>query len=339
VPGRAPFHPRPEEPTVSPNLPAGHIILPPDAPRDQWLAARRSGIGGSDMPLLVGVSNAKHGTEFDLWREKTGRFIAPHERGGPMMRGTWLEPNIADVFVKETGLAVETCGLVQSNTEPIALMTPDRLEGDDGLVEIKSMGSWAPVRQEWRRGGVSRAAFVQGQWGLGVTGRQYLWLVAYEIDQYPIIRGPFPRDEKLISSMFVRARSWWDAHVVADSAPAVNHDTITDDEIRARWPHNVGESIEAEWPDYLLAMREERRQVHATLREAAARKKEIDAAAKIMAADYAAITVNGEPIVTFNEHDVAPVIDPAMEWEEPEMWDRYVTRGSTRAIRWIKRKA
>ena len=323
---------------MSPALSAGHVILPPDASREQWLAARRSGIGGSDIPLLVGVSNPRNGTEFDLWREKTGRFVPPAVRGGPMMRGTWLEPNIADVFVKETGLTVETCGIVQSNTEPIALMTPDRLEGEDGLVEIKTLGEWAPIKQEWRRGGVSRAAFVQGQWGLGVTGRTHLWLVAYEIDQYPIIRGPFARDEKLITSMFARARSWWDAHVVADSAPAVNHESISDDEIRARWPHNVGESVEAEWPDYLLAMREERTHVHAALRDATARKREIDAAARIMAGDNAAITVAGEPVVMFNEHDTAVTIDPAMEWEEPEMWDRYVTRGSTRAIRWIKRR-
>ena len=44
-----------------------------DEKRKAWLTARLDGIGGSDAPIIMGVS--KHRTILDLWKEKTERII------------------------------------------------------------------------------------------------------------------------------------------------------------------------------------------------------------------------------------------------------------------------
>lgn len=321
------------------HLPAGREILPPDAPRDTWLAERRRGLGGSDIPLLLGVSNPAHGTEYTLWLDKTGRSAPDGTPTGAMIRGTWLEPHLADVFTERTGLTCEPLGLCESDTDTILRATPDRASSDGGIVEIKSIGEYAKVRHEWRGGGVSRAAYVQGQVEVLVTGRAPLWLVAYEVDQAPVIRGPFAPDVELHKRILSTARTWWDRHIVTDTPPAVDMATITDDEIRARWPTSIeGTAIEAEYPAYVEAMLAERAECHAAEVAAKSRKAEIDAALRVMTGDYAALTIDGAPVVTFTNTDGGPQIDPAAEWEAPELWRQYVTRTPQRRIRIVKRK-
>ena len=319
-------------------IPDADEILPHDAPREQWLAARRAGIGGSDMPLLMGVANPAHGGEYDLWLDKTGR---DGEDTGPthaMTRGTWLEPHLIDHFGQRTGIECRPIGLCRSHAHPVMQYSADTMTGDGGIAEIKSVGEYAKIRHEWRGGGVARAPYVQMQAGMLVTGRYPGWLVAYEIDQAPMIRGPFAPDRDLHARMIERATSWWKRHVIADAAPAVNLATITDDEIRKRWPRNVGEAIEAEWPDYVRALLADRATAHTEHADGEARKKRIDAELRIMAGDYAALTIGGTPVVTFAEVEGGPKVAVEMEWEEPEMWAKYVSRPHTRRINIVKGK-
>lgn len=41
--------------------------------REEWLALRRQGIGGSDVAAILGLSKFK--TQQELWMEKTGRLV------------------------------------------------------------------------------------------------------------------------------------------------------------------------------------------------------------------------------------------------------------------------
>lgn len=319
-------------------IPDGHEILPPDAPREQWLAERRRGIGGSDIPLLLGVANPNHGSEYGLWLDKTGRNGHDDGPTGAMLRGTWLEPPLAGIFSERTGLEVRPLGLCQWDGDEILRATPDRASSDGGIVEIKSIGEYATIRHEWRGGGVSRAAYAQLQTEMLVTGRYPGWLLAYEIDRDPIIRGPFAPDRELQLRIAETARRWWDAHVVTDTPPPVDLGRISDEEIRARWPRNVGEAIEAEFPYYVRMMLEEREAVHEQMTAAEKRKKEIDRALRVMAGDYAALTIDGEPVVTFADVEGGPSVAPELEWEMPEVWAKYVRRSQSRRINIVRKR-
>lgn len=317
--------------TVNPwSMPAGQLVLSADAPREEWLAERRKGIGGSDIATLLGIN--PYQSEYELWLDKTGRPI-DEQQTGAMQRGVWLEPHLASHFAQRTSLAVRRCGLVKHRVDPRLRATPDRLTDDGGCVEIKSMGTYSNVRAEWRHGGIAKSAYAQAQYQLLVTGRSHAWLVAYEIDHEPVIRGPVERDEPLIQRMVDRAASWWVEHVERDEPPAVDLATITDEEIALRWPTAAaGTSVQAEWPAHVRTLLAERAELKATAKAATDRAKEIDQALRVMAGDNEALCVGDRPVVTFKSQLNNPAVDPALEADHPDVWAGYIKRGSSRRI-------
>lgn len=315
-------------------MPDGRLVLAADAPRELWLAERRRGIGGSDIATLLGIN--PHQTEYELWLDKTDR-AGDQSPTGAMQRGTWLEPHLADVFRDQSGWAVRRCGLVAHRDDARLRATPDRLSEDGGCVEIKSMGSYSKARAEWRHGGIARAAYAQAQYQLLVTGRPHAWLVAYEIDQEPIIRGPVERDDALIARMRDRAVAWWEAHVISDTPPPPDLATITDEEIALRWPTaEPGSSQQAQWPAHVRALLAERAELHQRLTDAKHRKDDIDAALKVMIGDSEALVVGDRPVVTYKAQLNTPVVDPSLRTDHPDIYAKYIRRGSSRRIRILK---
>jgi putative phage-type endonuclease len=314
-------------------MPAGQLVLPADAARDQWLAERRRGIGSSDIPVIMGVRD--YGSEYELWLDKTGRAEA-QEQTEAMRRGQWLEPHVVDYFAKKTGLAVRRCGLVAHRDRPVLRATPDRLTADGGALEVKTMGAWAQARAEWADG-VARRAYIQGQFQLLVTGRKHCWFAGYAIDCEPMIRGPYPRDDELIEEMLDQAYQWWNSYVVADQPPPPDLATITDQEISLRWPTGApGTTARAEWPAHVRRMLIERAEMKATEKEAKERASEIDKALKVMTGDAEALLVGERPVLTIKPAKTNASVDPALETDHPDIYARYVRRGTTRRIHIVK---
>ena len=67
--------------------------------RDQWLAERKCGVGGSDVGKVLGVS--EWGTAVDVWLEKTGR-TAPVEQSEATWFGNEMEDSVARRYAAES---------------------------------------------------------------------------------------------------------------------------------------------------------------------------------------------------------------------------------------------
>jgi putative phage-type endonuclease len=321
--------------TLTPSwaTPAARLILPADAERAVWLAERRNGIGGSDTAALLGES--PYQSLYGLWMDKTGQ-AADVDTTDAMQRGNWLEPHLARWFTEQTDIAGRRCGLLASREHDHMRTTPDRLTADGGNLEIKTLGAFAKVAEEWRHGGIARHAYIQGQQQLAVTGRDHVWFVVWQ-DPSPQLRGPVPRDEALIAEIIAKTDDFWFNHVVPRIAPEVDLATITDDEIALRWPTSVtGKEVEAAYPAHVAAMLEERAETKARMVAEKKRADDIDQALRVMAGDAEALLIDGRPVVTFKSQLNTPSVDKALATDHPDIYARYVKRSSSRRIHIVK---
>lgn len=207
--------------------PGSKLILPAAAPRDQWLAERRKGIGGSDASTVAGVN--KWSSLYELWLDKTGR--GQEKTVTDAMRwGTLLEPILRQAFTEDTGLPVRRAGLMRSREFPWMQVTVDGLIPDGSILETKSVG-WRGSG-DWADGQVADHAAIQVQHGLAVTGRSHAWVACLPDDRGFLIRR-VERDQGLIDLLVELEGAFWADFVLADRAPMVGaHDLPA---VKARW--------------------------------------------------------------------------------------------------------
>jgi putative phage-type endonuclease len=104
------------------------------------LAARRTGIGGSDAPVVVGESPYR--SAYELWAEKLGLVVPPSENAA-MAWGRRLEPVVAAAYTEATGRRLRrVTRLLRHRERPWQLASIDReVVGEPRLVEIKTTRS------------------------------------------------------------------------------------------------------------------------------------------------------------------------------------------------------
>lgn len=73
------------------------------APREDWLQARTTGVGGSDVAAILGLSKWK--TPLQVYLEKRGE-IGPQPDNDAMRWGRYLEPVMRQAYADQTGYEV-----------------------------------------------------------------------------------------------------------------------------------------------------------------------------------------------------------------------------------------
>jgi putative phage-type endonuclease len=110
--------------------------------RSAWLAARRSGIGGSDAPAVLGVS--RYRTALDVFDDKCG-IAQPQPDNEKMLWGRMLEPVILARYAEVTGRELmrpaTEHGIARSSRAPWLICTPDAYTRDGRNVQAKTAGS------------------------------------------------------------------------------------------------------------------------------------------------------------------------------------------------------
>lgn len=202
-------------------------VLPPNAPRDVWLAARRNGIGGSDVSAILGMS--RWSSARSVWLEKLG---APEQPASwPMIRGNHLEPALRDWYHMQTGQPVVQVGLQQHIDQPWMQYSPDGFIGQFGLFEGKTTSFF--MRDEWDEEQVADHAELQVQWGLLVTGRLWADVVVAISDDDPVIRRVYP-DKGLQASIREACQQFWNVNVADQVEPPVTW--VDADAIKKEYP-------------------------------------------------------------------------------------------------------
>jgi putative phage-type endonuclease len=151
-------------------------VLPADADRDVWLAARRKGIGSSDVAAIVGASS--HGTALHVFLDKRGEL--DDNAGEAALWGTLLEDPVAREWQRRNRSVVHRVGLVANVSAPWMLATLDRRVLECPLnrdtreacaLEVKCRNAF--VASKWKRD-VPDDVLAQTMWQMAVTGYRHI---------------------------------------------------------------------------------------------------------------------------------------------------------------------
>lgn len=246
--------------------PEARLILRADAPRDQWLAARRSGIGSSDASAVIGVN--RYTSPYEVWAEKRG-LLPPDTGSDATELGNLLEPIIVARWSEKSGVPIRKAGLMANRERPWQLASVDRLAACGGLVEAKSL-SWR-VAEEWEDGQTPDHAEAQSQHQMAVTGRGHVHVVGLQ-DGRTWLDRIVVRDDDLIADMTKLEAELWQM-VVDGIEPPIDGSAATTEALKNRWPGAGGRVIGGA---RLAELLEWRRQDRAHLEDVEARLAEID---------------------------------------------------------------
>jgi putative phage-type endonuclease len=101
---------------------------------------RRTGIGGSDVAAVLGLSGWK--TPVEVWLDKTGKATKETPESEQMYFGNRLESIIAQEYAHRNNVQIEEPKEMYRHKEyPFLIANPDRLiVGTNGLLECKNVG-------------------------------------------------------------------------------------------------------------------------------------------------------------------------------------------------------
>lgn len=175
--------------------------------REKWLEARMSGIGGSDAPALVLPPDVfKWKRPRDIYASKT--IVRTEEQSLTCETGTYLEPFVADLFTRYTGIKVYRYrALLSSRENPFMLANIDRrVAGAREGLEIKTTSAYN--ERKFTDESFPYEYYIQIQHYMAVTGWGK-WYLAALIGNGRFVWYEVDRNEEDIANIIETERKFW----------------------------------------------------------------------------------------------------------------------------------
>lgn len=195
----------------------------------EWLTARLQGIGSSDAAAVVGLGRDRG--LYSIWAEKTSPLHIDNEFNELAYWGHALEDDIADRFMRDSGLNVDIHDpgeytIFRRTDKPWHICTPDRLlRSVTGDVPLELKTAHYDQAMIWGKE-VPWPYIVQSQWQQHVmdadggyiavlcNGRDFAW-------------HPVERNDEIIRRLVQKVDRFWENHVETRIAPPVDATSAT----------------------------------------------------------------------------------------------------------------
>jgi putative phage-type endonuclease len=281
--------------------------------RTEWLAMRRTVVGGSDCAAALGESKWK--TPYQLYLEKIGESETIETE--PMRWGTKLEPLIRQEYANQTGLTIVQPGFMVHPTLKFIGGNVDGLIGDDRILEIKT----ARTAEGWgepETDDIPDEYWLQCQHYLLVTGRQTA-CVAVLIGSSDFRVYYVEADREAHEYIIEGERSFWEL-VQTMTPPPVTQ--LAD--IKSRWSKSVELAVVASNP--VKNVVEQLRQVDALAKKVEQRQDALKAVIQLHMKEADTLKDAGDNILaTWKSPRVSFKFDEArFEIENPELHKKYL---------------
>lgn len=270
-----------------------------EASRDQWLAARRRGLGASDVAAILGFSNWH--SPWQVWAEKTGTWAPDDAPSEASDLGNDLEPWILQQAGERLGVTVGRSPhrLYAHPEHGWRMASPDGTTSTGTLVEAKTAGlaGGFGVPEGWSEDTVPLGYELQVRWQMHVTGRDQV-VIAALVANLGFRLYPIDRDLTVENDMVAQVSEWWQRHIVAGEEPPLGANDA--DAIKSLYPAASGGQIDldaTDAPTLLMRYREARE----TEGRAKRSKEEAGTAIKALLKDNTTGRINGRTEVTWGE--------------------------------------
>lgn len=286
-------------------------------------AVRKTGIGGSDVAAVMGISPWR--TPLQVWMEKTGReSYRPDRRSQERMYwGTRLEDQIARHYASVHDVRVQRVNqTMRLPDNPIVMGHIDRavclpgtaprwrpqagmLTGASGILEIKTANERALFSGDWGEPGtdeVPKWYWAQVQWYLGLTkverGTVAALFGGQEYREYHV-----NLDEDIFRQMVEFASAWWNRHVVGDVPPP----PMSVQDVQRLFPEDSGASVEAD--DEMAGIVQQATALKAEIEERQARYDQLVDKIKMAIGEASELVYKGRTIATWKASKSRDIVD------------------------------
>lgn len=199
-----------------------------DMPREEWLALRKQGIGGSDAGAICGLN--PYVSPMDVFVGKTSESLPEDTDNEAMREGRDLEDYVAGRFSEAAGLKVRRANVMYASREhPFMIADVDRLVvgKEDGLVGLECKTASPYSADKWKEGAVPAHYLAQCHHYMAVLGAS-AWYIAVLIygREFKYVR--IERDEEIIRNLVQIEQDFWENHVLKNVMPEPDGTEATD---------------------------------------------------------------------------------------------------------------
>ena len=203
-----------------------------DMPREEWLALRKQGIGGSDAAAILGLH--PFASALSVWADKTGRApeIADNEY---MWLGRVLEEPVARRIAEENNIRIKRRHAILRHPEhPWMIADIDyEMVGQRAGIEIKTTSQFN--KTDFENGEIPPYYAIQCMHYMAVTGYPFWYLFVYVTGRKPY-KFVIPRVEREIESLILQEESFWNHHVLKDIMPEPDGSETSGKILKATYP-------------------------------------------------------------------------------------------------------
>lgn len=201
--------------------------------REEFLARRKSGIGGSDVGAILGLS--KYRTAYDVWRDKTSDVVV-EQHSDILALSSYLEDYTAQKYAELTGYKVRRRNAEIKHPDfPFLKGNIDReiclCSAGAGILECKALSNFNFKRVEMY--GLPDEYILQIQHYFLCGNGKYLWgaFAVLNRDNGKLLTFPVTPDHEVGKMIIEKCVPFWNDHVLTDIPPAENACSVASENV------------------------------------------------------------------------------------------------------------
>ncbi|GAA0106526.1 YqaJ viral recombinase family protein [Paraclostridium sordellii] len=311
--------------------------------KEEWLEARRGGIGGSDASSVLGFNPYKSSISVYLEKIQHNNLSKDLERmdgislinknqfkeevSYKMELGNKLEEFVAREFTLKTGKKVRNInGILKNDNYPFALANIDRaVVGEKAFLECKVTNSFS--KKLWKKE-VPMHYQIQMTHYMAITGATHCYVAALIGNEDLVIHKMY-RDEELISKVMNLEKRFWDECVLGESLPNPDGSDDYSNMLQGIYKDSKKEELILFEKDDLMSRYDE---VCELLKDIYKEKKTIEQYIQSQMKDYEVAYLEDRKI-TWKTQIRNSLDSKKLKKEYPELVDRYMKTTTSRVFR------